>query len=112
MAAAEQAITSTATNSCFNVNCFMPRYNVNVHGAAAKNIVSKIRAARGSVCNVLLSDDSVRLSDAEDEVSLKLSGRIARPSKDRNYSLILSLNQCLVGQERSVINLQSSTKKA
>ena len=28
--------------------------NVNVHRAAAKIIVSKIRAARGSVCNVLL----------------------------------------------------------
>ena len=31
--------------------------NVNVHRAAAKVIVSKSRAARGSVCNVLLSDD-------------------------------------------------------
>ena len=29
--------------------------NVNVHRAAAKIIVSKSRAARGSVCNVLLS---------------------------------------------------------
>ena len=33
------------------------RDNVNVHRAAAKIIVSKSRAARGSVCNVLLSDD-------------------------------------------------------
>ena len=33
------------------------RYNVNVHRAAAKIIVSKSRAARGSVCNVLLSGD-------------------------------------------------------
>ena len=31
------------------------RYNVNVHRAAAKIIVSKSRAAHGSVCNVLLS---------------------------------------------------------
>ena len=31
------------------------RYNGNVHRAAAKIIVSKSRAARGSVCNVLLS---------------------------------------------------------
>ena len=31
------------------------RDNVNVHRAAAKIIVSKSRAARGSVCNVLLS---------------------------------------------------------
>ena len=31
--------------------------NVNVHRAAAKIIVSKIREARGSVCNVLLSRD-------------------------------------------------------
>ena len=30
--------------------------NGNVHRAAAKTIVSKSRAARGSVCNVLLSD--------------------------------------------------------
>ena len=30
--------------------------NVNVHRAAAKVIVSKSRAARGSVCNELLSD--------------------------------------------------------
>ena len=29
--------------------------NVNVHRAAANIIVSKSRAARGSVCNVLLS---------------------------------------------------------
>ena len=45
--------------------------NVNVHRAAAKIIVSKSRAARGSVCNVLLSrqlsvrdryDPRVRLS--------------------------------------------------
>ena len=34
--------------------------NVNVHRAAAKIIVSKSRAARGSVCNVLLSDEPVR----------------------------------------------------
>ena len=34
------------------------RDNVNVHRAAAKIIVSKSRAARGSVCNVLLSGDS------------------------------------------------------
>ena len=33
----------------------LKRYNVNVHRAAAKIIVSKNRAARGSVCNVLLS---------------------------------------------------------
>ena len=32
------------------------RDNGNVHRAAAKVIVSKSRAARGSVCNVLLSD--------------------------------------------------------
>ena len=32
-----------------------PQDNVNVHRAAAKIIVSKSRAARGSVCNVLLS---------------------------------------------------------
>ena len=32
------------------------RDNGNVHRAAAKIIVSKSRAARGSVCNVLLSD--------------------------------------------------------
>ena len=32
------------------------RHNGNVHRAAAKIIVSKSRAARGSVCNVLLSD--------------------------------------------------------
>ena len=31
--------------------------NVNVHRAAAKVIVSKSRAARGSVCNVLLFGD-------------------------------------------------------
>ena len=31
------------------------RDNGNVHRAAAKVIVSKSRAARGSVCNVLLS---------------------------------------------------------
>ena len=31
------------------------RDNVNVHRAAAKTIVSKSRAARGSACNVLLS---------------------------------------------------------
>ena len=31
------------------------RNNGNVHRAAAKIIVSKSRAARGSVCNVLLS---------------------------------------------------------
>ena len=31
--------------------------NVNVHRAAAKVIVSKSRAARGSVCNVLLFRD-------------------------------------------------------
>ena len=31
------------------------RDNGNVHRAAAKIIVSKSRAARGSVCNVLLS---------------------------------------------------------
>ena len=36
--------------------------NVNVHRAAAKIIVSKSRAARGSVCNVLLSR-SVCLSE-------------------------------------------------
>ena len=35
------------------------RDNVNVHRAAAKIIVSKSRAARGSVCNVLLSRDSL-----------------------------------------------------
>ena len=34
----------------------LARDNVNVHRAAAKTIVSKSRAARGSVCNVLLSD--------------------------------------------------------
>ena len=33
----------------------MKRDNGNVHRAAAKIIVSKSRAARGSVCNVLLS---------------------------------------------------------
>ena len=32
--------------------------NGNVHRAAANIIVSKSRAARGSVCNVLLSDAS------------------------------------------------------
>ena len=32
--------------------------NGNVHRAAAKIIVSKSRAARGSVCNVLLSGDA------------------------------------------------------
>ena len=36
----------------------LKRDNVNVHRAAAKIIVSKSRAARGSVCNVLLSRDS------------------------------------------------------
>ena len=33
------------------------RDNGNVHRAAAKDIVFKSRAARGSVCNVLLSRD-------------------------------------------------------
>ena len=33
----------------------LKRDNVNVHRAAANIIVSKSRAARGSVCNVLLS---------------------------------------------------------
>ena len=35
------------------------RHNGNVHRAAAKIIVSKSRAARGSVCNVLLCYGSV-----------------------------------------------------
>ena len=35
-------------------NLFQPD-NVNDHRAAAKDIVFKSRAARGSVCNVLLS---------------------------------------------------------
>ena len=35
------------------------RDNVNVHRAAAKIFVSKSRAARGSVCNVLLFRVSV-----------------------------------------------------
>ena len=35
----------------------LKRDNGNVHRAAAKIIVSKSRAARGSVCNALLSDD-------------------------------------------------------
>ena len=34
---------------------FLERDNGNVHRAAANIIVSKSRAARGSVCNVLLS---------------------------------------------------------
>ena len=34
---------------------FIESDNVNVHRAAAKIIVSETRAARGSVCNVLLS---------------------------------------------------------
>ena len=36
--------------------------NGNVHRAAAKIIVSKSRAARGSVCNVLLSSESCRFA--------------------------------------------------
>jgi hypothetical protein len=36
------------------------RDNGNVHRAAANIIVSKNRAARGSVCNVLLFRDSLR----------------------------------------------------
>ena len=39
------------------------RDNVNVHRAAAKIIVSKSRAARGSVCNVLLSREAT-IADA------------------------------------------------
>ena len=35
----------------------LERYNGNVHRAAANINVSKSRAARGFVCNVLLSDD-------------------------------------------------------
>ena len=37
--------------------------NVNVHRAAAKINVSKSRAARGSVCNVLLSGRTPNLND-------------------------------------------------
>ena len=37
----------------------LKRYNGNVHRAAANIIVSKSRAARGSVCNVLLSRRSL-----------------------------------------------------
>ena len=36
--------------------------NVNVHRAAAKTIVSKSRAARGSVCNALLSGVAFEVS--------------------------------------------------
>ena len=38
-------------------NVKFERDNGNVHRAAANIIVSRSRAARGSVCNVLLSDD-------------------------------------------------------
>ena len=41
----------------FAILCVCPD-NVNVHRAAAKIIVPKSRAARGSVCNVLLSRGS------------------------------------------------------
>jgi hypothetical protein len=44
---------------------FLESDNGNVHRAAANIIVSKSRAARGSVCNVLLSDGlSVITSEA------------------------------------------------
>ena len=46
----------------FQVRPLLKRDNVNVHRAAAKIIDSKSRAARGSVCNVLLSRRWVRLS--------------------------------------------------
>ena len=42
---------------CCFISC--KRDNGNVHRAAANIIVSKSRAARGSVCNVLLSRDCV-----------------------------------------------------
>ena len=49
---------SSVTSQSVFVNqpiVFLKRDNVNVHRAAANIIVSKSRAARGSVCNVLLS---------------------------------------------------------
>ena len=39
------------------------RYNGDVHRAAANINGSKSRAARGSVCNVLLSDDPGKVAD-------------------------------------------------
>ena len=41
---------------CVLLPHLIERDNGNVHRAAANIIVSKSRAARGSVCNVLLSD--------------------------------------------------------
>ena len=56
-AAHTKAMTVTNARSVFNFNCkFVEPDNGNVHRAAAKDIVSKSRAARGSVCNVLLPD--------------------------------------------------------
>ena len=52
-----QAKSSRATmvRLRFESSFIVRRHNVNVHRAAAKIMVSKSRAARGSVCNVLLS---------------------------------------------------------
>ena len=48
-------MTTSRNVDSLNFN-ILERDNGNVHRAAAKIIVSKSRAARGSVCNILLSD--------------------------------------------------------
>ena len=51
---------------------FVERDNVNVHRAAANIIVSKSRAARGSVCNVLLSSHRLSGDQLSDQLTLAL----------------------------------------
>ena len=49
-------ISDSSTHVTVVIELLVERDNGNVHRAAANSIVSKSRAARGSVCNVLLSD--------------------------------------------------------
>ena len=64
---------------------FLKRDNVNVHRAAAKDIVFKNRAARGSVCNVLLSVGAISL-----EVGVLADGR--KPSHMECVATISGFN--------------------
>ena len=72
------------------------RDNVNVHRAAAKIVVSKGRAARGSVCNVLLSREAITKLGRPEHVYdvVVIAGRIKVPLLAKQLQETLSDGLC------------------
>ena len=72
---------------------YVERDNVNVHRAAAKIIVFKSRAARGSVCNVLLSRHSLNVMFRKHSRDCRLFVNVVGPVVKNGFTDICSISR-------------------